>query len=295
MNRYNDEEESDEEVGVMGQKELMNDVRRLYPGLTDIMGNRTGAEFSGHGEGRSSKNSQRSGGGGGVNGSRRRVSSRNGVGTSQRKKRRSTKTRATSSARNQTTTTTKALMDTDHNRMMTATGLSSDSFTSNSSSFALPIVAINGTQSSSGMSLGKQSRSSKTSCDVATQANAYEIATQTRSYGDSNDGLLSAIVACKQQSSTTRAIMAKGQRRDESCDNSDDDADSGDRYVESHRLLGAASMVSAPVPSSTSAASMAMLMMGSATKRREVISHGRRSEVKLSESEKLRMLLLPSK
>lgn len=314
MSQYNnnDEEETDDEGilvergGVhrrqappMSQEEMLNDVRRMYPGLTDMIGIRSGGEYSsnvlqrssGHGEGRASKNSQKSGGG-----SRRKVVSRNGLGGSQKKKRRSTKSRGSSSTRNQTTTTM-ALMNAESHRMVTTTGLSSDSFTSNSSAFALPIVTANGIQSSySGMSVGKQSRSSKTSCDVGTQANAYEIATQTMSYGEPNDGLLGAIATAK-QASTTRAIMAKGQRRDESCASSDDDADSGERYVESHRLLGGAamSMVSAPAPSSTSAASMAMLMMSSATKRRDVVAQRKRGEIMLSESEKLRMLLLPSK
>lgn len=290
MSQYHIDDDSDVDGGMTVER-----VGRMYPGLTDMMAIRSGAEYtsntlqrsSGHGEGRASKNSQRSGGGG-ANGSRRKVVSRNGG--SQKKKRRSTKTRGTSSTRNQTTTTM-ALMEAESHRMVTTTGLSSDSFTSNSSAFALPIVAANGIQSSySGMSVGKQSRSSKTSCDVGTQANAYEIATQTMSYGESNDGLLGALGTVK-QASTTRAIMAKGHKRDDISDNSDDNADNADRYVESHHLLGAAGMaiVSAPAPSSTSAASMAMLMMNSATKRRDVGAQGRRGDVTLSK------LLLPSK
>lgn len=274
----------------MSHEEMLNDVRSMYPGLTDMMAIRTAttaAEYSAsntlqrsQGEGRASKNSQKSG-----RCSGRKVAGRSSG--SQKKKRKGTKSKGTSSARNQTTQVTALMAD---HRMVATSGLSSNSsFTSNSSAFALPIGAANGNgiQSSfSGMSAGKHSRSSKTSCDVGTQANAYEIATQTMSYGETNDGLLNAIATVKK--SSARAILATGQS-----EVSDSDADEDDRYTEIHHLMGAAAMVSAPAPSSASAASMMMMMSG--TKKREVVASNRRGEVMMSESEKLRMLLLPSK
>lgn len=132
-----------------------------------------------------------------------------------------------------------------------ADGVSLDdsSFTSYSSEMELPLNAIcgagGGIQSSySGMSVGKNSRTSKTSCDVGTQANAYEIATQTMSFDENNDNLMKAIKAGR--TGTSRM--------------SDED---DDEYTENHKLLTMPSMVQA--------------------------------QHHMSESEKLKMLLLPSK
>lgn len=125
------------------------------------------------------------------------------------------------------------------------------SFTSYSSEMELPLSAVcgagGGIQSSySGVS-GKNSRSSKTSCDVGTQANAYEIATQTMSFEENNDNLMKAIKAGR--TGTSRL--------------SDEDDD--DEYTENHKLLTIPSVVQA------------------------------QQQHHMSESEKLKMLLLPSK
>lgn len=119
-------------------------------------------------------------------------------------------------------------------------GLDDSSFASYSSGLEIPT----GVQSSySGVSLGKpHSRNSKTSCDVGTQANSYEIETQTQLSGE-YDGTL-----------------RKNER----------DARNDDEFTEQHQLL-------AP------------------NKKKESTIGARRDTLTMSETDKLKMLLLPSK
>lgn len=119
-------------------------------------------------------------------------------------------------------------------------GLDDSSFASYSSGLEIPT----GVQSSySGVSLGKtHSRNSKTSCDVGTQANSYEIETQTH-ITDEYDG---------------------GARKDER------DAKDDDEFTENHQLL-------------------------TPNKKKESIIASRRDTLTMSETDKLKMLLLPSK
>lgn len=124
-------------------------------------------------------------------------------------------------------------------------GLDDSSFVSYSSGLEIPT----GVQSSySGVSLGKtHSRNSKTSCDVGTQANSYEIETQTQ-LTDEYD--------------TTTA------RKNEKDTNDDDE------FTENHQLLA---------PNTTP------------NKKKESVIGSRRDTLTMSETDKLKMLLLPSK
>ncbi len=116
-------------------------------------------------------------------------------------------------------------------------GLDDSSFASYSSGLEIPT----GVQSSfSGVSLGKtHSRNSKTSCDVGTQANSYEIETQTQ-------------VTYEHETANRKA------ERDD------------DEFTENHQLL-------AP------------------NKKKESVIGSRRDTLTMSETDKLKMLLLPSK
>lgn len=119
-------------------------------------------------------------------------------------------------------------------------GLDDSSFASYSSGLEIPT----GVQSSySGVSVAKtHSRNSKTSCDVGTQANSYEIETQTQ-LTDEYDGVV---------------------RKDERDAKEDDD-----EFTENHQLL-------------------------TPNKKKESIG-SRRDTLTMSETDKLKMLLLPSK
>lgn len=122
-------------------------------------------------------------------------------------------------------------------------GLDDSSFASYSSGLEIPT----GVQSSySGVSMGKpHSRNSKTSCDVGTQANSYEIETQTQLSDDYDAG------------------HRKSER-----DGKDDD----DEFTEQHQLL---------TPNK---------------KKESIVGMGsRRDTLTMSETDKLKMLLLPSK
>lgn len=118
-------------------------------------------------------------------------------------------------------------------------GLDDSSFASYSSGLEIP-----GVQSSySGVSLAKtHSRNSKTSCDVGTQANSYEIETQT------------------QLTDEFDAIVKKNER----------DPQDDDEFTENHQLL-------------------------TPNKRKESTTVSRRDTLTMSEADKLKMLLLPSK
>lgn len=118
-------------------------------------------------------------------------------------------------------------------------GLDGSPFASYSSGLEIPT----GVESSlSGVSLTKtHSRNSKTSCDVGTQANSYEIETQV-----------------------TEEYITKTGRKDER------DAKEDDEFTENHQLL-------AP------------------HKKKEAITGSRRDTLTMSEADKLKMLLLPSK
>lgn len=119
-------------------------------------------------------------------------------------------------------------------------GLDDSSFASYSSGLEIPT----GVQSSySGVSLAKtHSRNSKTSCDVGTQANSYEIETQTQ-LTDEYDG-----------------TIRKHER----------DAKDDDEFTENHQLL-------------------------TPNKKKESAVGSRRDTLTMSETDKLKMLLLPSK
>ncbi|KAJ6646366.1 Protein smoothened [Pseudolycoriella hygida] len=119
-------------------------------------------------------------------------------------------------------------------------GLDDSSFASYSSDLEIPT----GVQSSySGVSVAKtHSRNSKTSCDVGTQANSYEIETQTQ---------------LTDEYETT-------ERRNESNDKEDDE------FTENNQLL-------------------------TPNKRKESAICSRRDTLSMSENDKLKMLLLPSK
>lgn len=121
-------------------------------------------------------------------------------------------------------------------------GIDDSSFASYSSGLEIPT----GVQSSySGMSVGKtHSRNSKTSCDVGTQANSYEIETQTQ-LSDEYDA-----------TTTVRKT--------------DRDAKDDDEFTENHQLL-------------------------TPNKRKESTLSTRRDTLTMSETDKLKMLLLPSK
>lgn len=143
-----------------------------------------------------------------------------------------------------------------------AVSLDDSSFTSYTSDLVYPNgMTATGQSSFSGHSVGKHSRSSKQSCDVGTQANAYEIATQTMSFEENNENLMKAIV--------------KGRTANNVNDNEDDDDDDDDVYQESHKLLMSHPLQVPAAPITTTSIS----------------SHQRQ----MSESEKLKMLLLPSK
>lgn len=119
-------------------------------------------------------------------------------------------------------------------------GLDDSSFASYSSGLEIPT----GVQSSySGVSLAKtHSRNSKTSCDVGTQANSYEIETQTQ--------------LTVEYDTTIRK--------------SDRDAKDDDEFTENHQLL-------------------------TPNKKKESAIGSRRDTLTMSETDKLKMLLLPSK
>lgn len=119
-------------------------------------------------------------------------------------------------------------------------GLDDSSFASYSSGLEIQT----GVQSSySGVSLAKtHSRNSKTSCDVGTQANSYEIETQTQ-LTDEYD-----------------AAIRKNER----------EAKDDDEFTENHQLL-------------------------SPNKKKESVTACRRDTLTMSEADKLKMLLLPSK
>ena len=160
-------------------------------------------------------------------------------------------------------------------------GLDDSSFVSYSSDSLPGICLPTGVQSSfSGVSISKtHSRSSKTSCDVGTQANAFEIATQTMSFDDDNNYLKAAICSTKQFSSGER-LPTNGHENALNNNGDDDDDDDDDHHhrdeciTENHSLL--------PMP-------MAV------PKKRDASLICRRDTLAMSESEKLKLLLLPSK
>lgn len=132
------------------------------------------------------------------------------------------------------------------------------SFVSFSSGLEIP-TGGNVQSSYSGLSMCKtNSRGSKTSCDVGIQANAYEIATQTMSFDEEH-----------------RDSMRMAAKADD-----DDDEDTFSGVGENHQLLPS----SAPVTIRKREQPMNI-----------TTSMIRRDTLAMSESEKLKMLLLPSK
>ncbi|XP_023296961.2 protein smoothened [Lucilia cuprina] len=133
--------------------------------------------------------------------------------------------------------------------------LSEDSYSSVELDLPLNIML---NSSYSGISTGKpNSRNSKTSCDVGIQANAFDIATQTlhSSFGEGE------FEKCIRQLSSKNQHR-KGNHYNNIVDNDDDDDDDVKETFEMHSLLGGKHKESAMI---------------------------------LSEAEKLKMLLLPSK
>lgn len=241
------------------------DPRQIHPSIHDVLQNQAALnaiQFSNENVlrsskegGRASKNSQKS--------VRSRKSSRHSL----KRNRKNSK----SISKGGTLTKREAATQVAHLSAMATQTVTDDvaddsSFTSYSSELGLKNAGggVGAIQSSySGVSVGKHSRSSKTSCDVGTQANAYEIATQTMSYDDDVDVM-------KIGGSTLK------RSTDDRHNHDDDDLE---QYTENHQLL--VSMV--PPPSIVTA------------KKRAGSIIGRRDTLVMSESEKLKMLLLPSK
>lgn len=154
------------------------------------------------------------------------------------------------------------------------------SFASFSSGLEIPMGTGGGTggniQSSySGLSIGKtHSRGSKTSCDVGIQANAYEIATQTMPF-DSGD--LNNIHNHRDSIRTTTATV---KINNDNINDDDDDDVFNDGAGENHQLLPSSAPVTIRKREQSIGTTTSMI---------------RRDTLAMSESEKLKMLLLPSK